>query len=64
MAQKTTLTETYDDINSVEVTRDSKGAFKYTIKWYFDPENTDEAIDKIDYIYSKLVEKFEPGEKE
>ena len=48
------LIETDEDLNSIEVTRDAKGAYKFTTKFYFG--DTDEEVDKaLDKTYKTLL---------
>lgn len=56
-----TITETFEDQNSIEVTRDAKGQFKYTIKLYFSgDQHHNEIVDKTEAIYDELRARFEP----
>ena len=58
-----TITETQEDLNSIEVTRDAKGAYKYTIKIYFsdDAADLDRTVDALEKTMADLRGRFEPA---
>lgn len=55
-----TITETIEEQNSVEVTRDAKGQFKYVIKVYFAEHADYDATERVERIMADLRARFEP----
>jgi hypothetical protein len=53
------ITETFEDLNSIEIVRDAKGAFKFTVKIYFSGEEEDKAINRIEQTMQGLQNRFE-----
>lgn len=48
-----------DKQNSIEVSKNSKGEIQYSIKVYFNVEDSESAIKQLEIIQHKIKEKFE-----
>jgi len=45
--------------DSIEVTRDAKGAYKFVVKLYFDGHSEAPPVDAAASIYDNLLQRFE-----
>jgi len=55
-----TVTETFEQRDSIQVTQDAKGAFKYDIKVYFETGMGQDAVEVMKSIYDHAKNTFEP----
>ena len=57
-----TVTETFEQRDSIQVTQDAKGAMKYDLKCYFESGTGADAVEAIKEIYDAAKAAFEPAE--
>ena len=53
------VTETDEELSSIEIVRDAKGAFKFTAKLYFSRTGETEVINRLERIMEDLKGRFE-----
>lgn len=58
------ITETFDDLNSVEVFQNADGKFSYAIKLHFGcDQHPNEVLDKLESILEESRQRFEGAKK-